>query len=155
MIRNIFVMMSALLISGCATLPSMLYEEPVVTFKDLRVEGIGLSGGALDVVLNVYNPNQFDLHALKLSYRLLVDSTILGEGIYDSKFTVRTGDTTTVHLPISLTYSGLSVAARQLLGRGTVDYNVAGTLSIDTPVGEFNIPYSRTGRFNNLGTSLR
>ncbi len=150
MIKKIFVMLIAVSFMGCASAPKLVYQEPVVRFNDLRVQGIGLNGGAIDVVLNVYNPNKYNLDAVKLSYRLLIDSTVLGEGIYDDRFSVPNGDSTIVHLPVNISAAGLMAAGRQLLGRGSIDYKVAGTLTIDTPLGEYSIPYSRTGRFNNL-----
>ena len=155
--KKIFVMFAVLVVSvvaGCATVAKATFKDPVVTFRDLRVQGIGLNGAALDVVLSVYNPNQFRLDATRLSYRLSVDSATLGEGVYDSKFTVPNGDSTIVHLPVSLSYSGLSSAGKQLLGKGTVDYRVSGDVTVGTPLGQFTLPYSRTGRFSNLsGTS--
>ena len=39
--------------AACATLGRAVFEEPVVTFRNLRVNGIGLDGGSLDVVLGV------------------------------------------------------------------------------------------------------
>lgn len=150
MIKKMFVIFAAVFVAGCATVARTMYNQPVISFQDIRVNGIGLDGGSIDVVLGVYNPNEYSLDALKLSYRLLVDSTLLGEGVYDSRFTINEGDSTIVHLPVSLSYAGLANAGRQLLGRGSVDYRVTGALTINTPLGEYNIPYNRIGRFNNL-----
>ena len=37
-------------IAGCATLGALGgFKQPVVNFKDLRVRGLGLTGGSLDV----------------------------------------------------------------------------------------------------------
>ena len=56
MIRRKFIVALAAVaaLSGCASL-GMLggFKEPVVSFKDLRVAGLGLTGGSLDVYLNV------------------------------------------------------------------------------------------------------
>jgi LEA14-like dessication related protein len=152
--KKIFVMLTVLVVAACATVAKATFKEPVITFRDLQVQGIGLNGGALDVVLSVYNPNQFRLDATRLTYRLTIDTTTLGEGVYDSKFTVNEGDSTIVHLPITLSYAGLASAGKQLLGKGTVDYRVSGDVTVSTPIGDFTQPYSRTGRFSNLsGTS--
>jgi LEA14-like dessication related protein len=150
--KKIFVILSAVVLAtaACASIGRQAFQEPVVTFKDLRVEGVGLNGGTLDVVLGVYNPNHFRLDATKVTYKLLIDTTALGEGTYDSKFTVNEGDSTTITLPISLSYAGLSEAGRQLVGKGTVDYRVAGDITVATPIGNFTKPYSRTGRFSTL-----
>ena len=135
---------------ACASLGRAVFEEPVVTFKEVKINGLGLSGGDLDVVLSVYNPNGFDLKATRLTYQLLVDSTALGTGAIDELFTVQENDSTTVRLPISFQYAGLGAAGRQLLSSGAVNYRVRGDVTVDTPLGNFTRPYDRTGRYTAL-----
>ena len=136
-------------LGGCSTL-GMLggFKEPVVTFKDLKVAGLGLSGGSLDVYLNVYNPNGFKLDATRLTYKLLVGDQQLALGALDSRFTVQNGDSTTVRIPINFTYSGISGVARQMMQNGSSDYRVNGDVTVGTPLGNYTIPYDRTGRFS-------
>ena len=44
--------LTAFAIAGCASLGlGGAFKEPIVTFKDLRVAGIGLSGGSLDAYI--------------------------------------------------------------------------------------------------------
>jgi LEA14-like dessication related protein len=126
------------------------FQEPVVNFKDMRINGLGLSGGSLDVVLSVYNPNKFKLEGTRLTYRVMVDSMPLGDGALDSRFTVQDRESTTVRLPLSFTYSGLGAAGRQLLQSGSVNYRVLGDVTVSTPLGNFTRPYDRTGRFSTL-----
>lgn len=141
----------AALLAGCATLGRQVFEQPVVTFKDVSVRGIGLQGGALDVVLNVYNPNRFALDATRLTYRVLVDSVPLGTGALDQRFVVQRGDSATVRLPVQFTFSGLGAVGRQLLRSGAVNYRVLGDVTVSTPLGNFTRPFDRTGQFSNLG----
>lgn len=134
---------------SCASLGRRVFEEPVVSFREVRVNGIGLQGGSLDVVLNVYNPNGFKLDATRLTYRLLVgDSVALGQGALDSRFTVEENDSTSVRLPIDFTYAGLGAATSQLMRSGSVPYRVVGDVTVTTPIGNFTRPFDRTGRFS-------
>jgi LEA14-like dessication related protein len=135
---------------ACASLGRRVFEEPVVTFREVKINGIGLTGGDLDVVLSVYNPNGFDLKATRLTYELLVDSTALGTGAINELFTVQENDSTTVRLPINFQFSGLGAAGRQLLSTGAVNYRVRGDVTVDTPLGNFTRPYDRTGRYTAL-----
>jgi LEA14-like dessication related protein len=141
--------------AACASLGRGTFQEPVVTFRDLQLQGVGLTGGTLDVILGVYNPNRFDLSGTRLTYRLLVDTTAIGEGVYSEKFTVQHGDTTVIRLPVSLSYSGLSAAGKQLMGKGSVDYRVMGDVTVSTALGDFTRPYSQTGRFTTFGGAKR
>lgn len=136
--------------AACATLGRSVFKEPVVTFRNVEVKGLGLSGGSLDVVLSVYNPNGFNLEATRLTYRLVVDSVPLGTGAVDSKFTVQENDSSVVRLPIQFSYAGLGAAGRQLLQSGTVNYRVLGDVTVSTPLGNFTRPYDRTGRFTAM-----
>jgi LEA14-like dessication related protein len=142
---------AALGAAGCASLGLGGFKEPVVTFRNLTVNGLGLSGGNLDVQLSVYNPNHFKLEGTRLTYQLMVQSTKVGEGALDSRFTVQDRDSTIVHLPVAFTYAGLGAAGRQLLEQGAVNYRVLGDVTVATPLGNFTRPYDRRGTFSSFG----
>jgi LEA14-like dessication related protein len=135
-------------LSACATLGLGGFKQPIVSFKDLRVAGLGLTGGSLDVYLNVYNPNGFRLDASQLNYQLLVGTQQLASGTLNSAFTVQNGDSTSVRIPVDFTYAGIGDVARQMMNTGTTPYRVLGNISVATPVGNFTIPYDQTGRFS-------
>ena len=137
--------------AGCATLGRQVFNQPLVTFKDVRFNGLGLQGGSVDVVLNVYNPNGYGLSAQRLDYQVLVDSTRLGTGAITQPFKVGGGDSTEVHLPVTFSYSGLGSAGRALMSRGVVNYRVLGNITVGTPIGNFTRPFDRTGQYNSLG----
>ena len=141
--------------SGCATLGRKVFKEPVVNFQQLSISGLGLTGGSLDVVLSVYNPNNFRLDASRLTYHLMIDSVRFGSGALDQKFTVQSGDSTIVRLPINFTYAGIGEAGRQLLNTGSVNYRVSGDMTVGTPLGNFTRPYDRTGRYTALRGATR
>src|SRR4051812_48314075 len=92
-------MAAAALATGCASLGRSSFRDPIVNFRDLQVEGVGTKGGTIDVILSVYNPNGYRLDATRLNYRLLVDTTTVGQGVYNSHFAVQSGDSTIVKLP--------------------------------------------------------
>ncbi len=134
-------------LAGCASLAKAVFKEPAVVLKDVRVTGLGLEGGAMDVTLGVYNPNDFALQTVKFTYQVLVDSTVVGGGETPQRVTMTKGDTTLVTMPVTFTYAGIGRAAQQLLMRGMVNYRVRGELGVQTPVGTFTRPYDRTGQF--------
>ena len=141
-------------IAGCATLGRAVFREPVVNFRDARITGLGLSGGAVDIVLSVYNPNSFRLEGSRITYNLVVDSVPFGSGAYDQRFTIQEGDSTVIRLPLSFTFAGIGAAGRQLIQTGQVNYRVRGDLTVATPLGNFTRPYDQTGRFTTFrGTS--
>lgn len=140
----------ALFVGACATLGRATFKEPVVSLKEFTITGLGISGGSVDVVLSIYNPNHFKLDATKMTYRVDVDSVQLGNGELDSRFTVNSGDSSTVRLPVRFTYAGLGAAGRSLITAGTINYRVRGDFTVDTPLGNFSRPYDRTGRYSSV-----
>ena len=149
--RTIFAAPATLALAGCATLGLGGFKEPLVHFNDARLRGLGLSGGSVDVVLSVYNPNGFDLNATRLTYKLFVENSELGTGALNNAFRVGDNDSTYVTIPIDFTYAGLGAAGRELLTRGTVNYRVTGDFTVSTPLGNFTRPYDQTGRFSSFG----
>jgi LEA14-like dessication related protein len=148
--------MATLAGAGCSALGRQVFQEPVVTLQDVKLVGVGITGGQVDVLLNVQNPNEFRLDATKLTYNVFVgDSIQFATGVVDSRFTVEGKKTQQVRVPINFTYAGIGAAGRQLIQSGAVDYRVGGEVSVGTPVGSFNVPYRATGRFTTMGGTSR
>jgi len=145
--------MAAVAAGGCATLGAGGFQQPLVNFSDVKIRGLGLSGGSLDIVLSVYNPNGFNLNASRLTYKLMAEDKDLASGVLDHAFRVRDKDSTFVTIPVDFTYAALGAAGRQLLERGSVNYRVIGDITVDTQLGNFTVPYDRTGRFSSFGTT--
>lgn len=149
--KKLAVVAVALAAAACATLGRAAFENPVVNLRDVRVLGLGTSGGQLEVQLGVYNPNNYRLDATRLSYRVFVgDSVGLANGVLDTQATVMAGDSTILKIPVSFTYSGLGAAATQLLRTGAVTYKVAGDVTVGSAVGNFTVPYTTSGQFSTL-----
>jgi LEA14-like dessication related protein len=145
----------ALVSASCGGLGRGGFREPGVNFKDVRVGGLGLNGGTLNIVLSVYNPNSFRLDASRLTYKLLVDTLPVGAGALDKHFTVPSKDSADVELPLRFTWSGAGGAIRDLINNGTVPYRVLGDLTVGSGVGDFTIQYDRTGHFNSMSGATR
>src|ERR1041384_7760375 len=65
-----------LVLLGCATLRSALpFQAPEFTLHELRVTSIGLTGGTMDLVFDVYNPNSYRLRSTRLQVGIDLEST--------------------------------------------------------------------------------
>lgn len=159
MVRRVLGVAAALVatasIGACSLIGRGSFKEPVVTLREVAVTGLGLSGGSVDVVLSVYNPNGYKLDALRMTYKVDVDSIPLGDGALDSRFVVAGNDSSTVRLPVRFTYAGLGQAGRALLQSGTVNYRVRGDFTVATPIGNFTRPYDQRGRYSSMSRDTR
>src|SRR3982751_5317217 len=142
--------------AACSALGRQAFRDPIVHLQDVHVNGVGLTGGNLDVRLSVYNPNGYRLDATRMSYNVMVgDSVRFATGTVDNRFTVNGNDSSVVTIPVNFTFTGVGAAGRQLLNTGGVNYHVSGEVTVGTVVGNFGVPYSATGRFSALGGNQR
>src|SRR5206468_11306676 len=116
----------SLAVAGCSALGKQAFQQPVVSLQDVKVTGVGLNGGSLDVVLNVENPNDFRLDATQMRYSVLVDTVPFANGTTAQAFAVEGKRPQQVHIPINFSYAGVGQAGRQLMNRGSVNYTVSG-----------------------------
>ena len=136
--------------AGCAAIGLGSFAEPVVRLKDVQITGLGLQGGSVDVKLSVYNPNKYKLDAIKMTYKVDIDSIPLGDGELGDRFIVQSRDSSEVRLPVRFTYAGLGAAGQSLLKAGTLNYRVRGDFTVNTPLGNFTRPYNQTGRYSTV-----
>lgn len=142
------------LVGGCSTIGRQVFKQPAVQLQDVRLTGLGVAGGNLDVVLRVYNPNGYRLDATRMHYQLKVDTIPVAGGEITAPNRFAGGDTTTVHIPVQFTYAGVGAAARELTQTGAVLYTVVGDLTVDTPIGSHSFPFTSSGTFSTLNARI-
>ena len=104
------------------------------------------------MVLNITNPNPYQLSAQRVSYRLLAgDSTEVGRGATTAAVAIGARDSALVHLPLDVSWRGLRTVGREVLSDGTVSYRVVGEIVADTPLGPHTFPFDQRGRFAAIG----
>lgn len=155
--RAVWLVLFAVLLGACG---GRVFRQPQVTLESVQLGGLGLRGGTLLVSLEVVNPNRFALNANELTYALqLSDPEAAGDtawldfanGTYDQPFSVGAGDTARVEIPVEFTYSGLGGAAGSLLRSGTFTYRATGSVDVRTPLGSYDVPFSRRGTVTLMG----
>ena len=146
------VISAALIAAGCRSLGLSYFASPVITVRDVRLGGVSLSGGLLNVSIGIKNPNAYRLDARRLTYKLFVDSTELGSGGIDTSMTLRGLDSTVLKLPLQFSFLGLGAVARQLQSGSTLNYRVTGEMTVATPVGKIVRAYDQQGTFPLFGT---
>jgi LEA14-like dessication related protein len=137
--------LGAALLGGCAGLPDV-FKEPDLHLDRVIVRGVGLTGGTMDLIVGIYNPNNFDLNGTKLQVGFDVEDSHVGDLEYNDDFQVQKGDTTALTLPVRFNWNGLAGAARTALGHGDLPYKLAGQLTFQTPFGDRKVPFTREGR---------
>jgi len=134
-----------LALAGCAGIGNY-FQDPEIELDRVIVRGIGLTGGVLDLVVDVHNPNRFDLQGTQIRLGFDVEGAHVGDVDYRDEFAVQRGERTTLTLPVRFQWAGVGSAVRAALGYGDIPYTMKGEVSLDTPFGRRSVPFSREGR---------
>ncbi len=135
----------AAVLSSCASLGSAAFSPPQVSLSEVQLLGIGLSGGTLNLVLAVHNPNAYQITGGRLEAEVALEETQFGEIAIERVLTLPANDTTRVEVPLRFSWQGVGAGARGFLQRGSVSYVLTGSLIAETPMGEHSVPVRTTG----------
>ena len=146
-VTGLGVIVFSVAVSGCATLRNALnFEEPQIELQEIHVTGMGLSGGTLDLVFDVYNPNQYRLRSTRLDVGLELASTDFGEALIDKPLDLSPQNHSRVVMPVRFTWAGVGAAARSLLQSQELPYGITGAVILDTPLGERRVQLKSNGK---------
>jgi len=140
------VTIAVLLLAGCATLRNALhFQEPQVELQEINITGMGLTGGTLDLVFDVYNPNEYRLRSTRLEMGVDLEGTHFGDALIDRPLDLSPTNHSRVVMPVRFEWAGVGAAARGLLTRQALKYVVKGAVLLDTPLGEKRVQLSGAG----------
>jgi LEA14-like dessication related protein len=137
----IVVMMSA----GCATLQQLQFTEPSLSLESVQIRSLDLQGGAFDLLVDVHNPNAYDLSTTRVEIGIDLEATHFGDAAIAERTTLPAGGNASVRVPIRFVWSGVGAGARALLTRGAVTYGMASKVWLDTPLGARSLQLTVTG----------
>lgn len=124
-------------VSGCATLRSALsFVEPQVVLEQINVTGLGLTGGTLDLILDVYNPNDYRLRSTRLEVGLDLEDVHFGDALIDKPLDLSPQNHSRVIMPVRFEWAGVGAGARALLQRQAIRYGITGAVLVETPLGD-------------------
>ncbi len=135
----------ALVVGACAGLGNAL-KEPGVRLDRVVVQEVGIRGGVLHLMVELDNPNAFDLRGTGIELGFDVDSAHVGDVRLSDEFSVQKGGSTTLELPLRFEWAGVGNALRAALGTGEIPYTMKGQISLQTPWGAHSVPFTREGR---------
>ncbi|HEX9704324.1 MAG TPA: LEA type 2 family protein [Gemmatimonadales bacterium] len=133
----IFALSLPAVLLSCATIRQALsFQEPQIALEQINVTGISLTGGTLDLVLDVYNPNEYRLRSTRLEVSLDLEGKHFGEALIDKPLDLSPENHSRVVMPVRFTWAGVGAGMRALLERQAIRYGLSGAALLDTPLGE-------------------
>ena len=123
--------------TGCASLGHALhFEEPDVRLEEVRITGLGLTGGTIDLALDVFNPNGFRLRSTRLEVGIDLEDTHFGDALLETPVELPSQQHSLVTLPVRFEWAGLGAGGRALLTRQGIRYGLTGAVTLETPLGD-------------------
>lgn len=126
-------------------------ELPVPSPPSIRVASLDWTRISLDAVrgnleLAVENTNEFPFSVQALDYQLSLGGGRVAEGENRPDLGVAPGATGVLTLPLSFSPGNAGLALVNLLKGDETAYEIAGSLSLDTPFGPMELPFSQDGK---------
>src|SRR5438552_14356268 len=146
--RGLFGILSLVVAFGaCATFKNALqFQKPDVELQEINVTGLGLQGGTMDLVFDVYNPNDYRLRSTRLEVALELAGTNFGDALIDKPLDFSPVNHSRVVMPVRFTWAGVGAAAKSLLQAQELPYGLTGAVLVDTPIGERKVQVESNGQ---------
>lgn len=144
-VRLALIVVTASALGSCASLRRLAFEAPTIRLEAVEINSLGFSGGSLTLLIEVANPNAYDIRTTRVEATLDLEETHFGTASLEEAFVLHSDASTTVEVPVDFTWQGVGVAARALFERGSVSYALDSKFWIDVP------PESRTLDFRTRG----
>lgn len=132
-------------LAGCAGNSLANFVQPKISLAGVTVKGLGFTGGSLDALLTVNNPNTFDIRGTKMDLDLDIGGAKFGPLHLDQVFSLPQGVNTPVTVPVIFKWADAGSAARSVLGYGSAPYTLSGKIYVTTPGGDQGVPFSQQG----------
>jgi LEA14-like dessication related protein len=122
------------------------FKEPDIRLDRVNVRGLGVTGGNLDLVVSIENPNGYTVRGTRLDVGFDVENSHVGDISYNDEFSVTGNGLTTLTLPIRFNWTGVGGALRSVLGYGDLPYTLKGQAHIKAGGTEVVVPFTKSGR---------
>jgi LEA14-like dessication related protein len=142
----LFAFACALTFTSCASLKAVLnFQEPQVDLQEIVITGVSLSGGSLELVFDVFNPNEYRLTSTRVELSLDLEGTHFGDALLERPLDLSPTQHNRVVVPVRFEWGGVAAGARAMLTKQEIAYHISGALLLDTPIGERRVGVGRGG----------
>lgn len=132
-------------LSACALLQRFSFAEPTIHLAAVHVRTLTPSGGSLDLLLDVHNPNPYALRGGRFEGDLAFEDTPFGAVSREAPWTLPAQSDTSLTVQLAFSWTAIGPAARAVLDRGSVRYRLGGRVLVGTPVDERWIQLEQRG----------
>ena len=148
---RLLLFLGLLFAAGC----TVFFRQPELAFEGFRPGDFSEGTTAVEVSIQVHNPNRYRLGLRRLTYAVSVGGVVAATGATESALEVPGRSSGTLRVPITLDWEALRGRAWEAVVSGGFDYTVEGEGTFSTPVGTFRRRYRKSGRVTLFGNGQR
>jgi LEA14-like dessication related protein len=130
---------------SCSMVQQLQFQAPSAQLTGVTITGLGLSGGSLELKLDVHNPNSYTLRSTRLQVAIDLENTPFGTAAIDRALELPPAAHSEVRVPLTFTWSGVGAGARAILSKGSLGYGLTGRILVDSPIGERSVDLRHSG----------
>lgn len=144
----VFLILMMAMFSSCAALRDAAdIQEPNVRFSNMSIQTINFDGVTLLFDFDVTNPNRLDVSADSYNYEFFINGQSFISGTQDERLEIDRESTSTIQVPVSMTFSNLYESFRSVLRQDSVSYRMDTAVSFSLPViGSRTVPVQAEGQ---------
>ena len=133
--------------AGVQQLARSAVKEPKLTFRSASIEALDMEGVTVAFTFDLENPNGFGVDLARLGWTIDVEGTRIASGDLPGGLRIRANGASPIVFPVRVRYQDVPGIV-SLLGSGkdVMQYRLAGTLGIRTPIGVLDLPLSHEDR---------
>lgn len=126
-------------------------KEPNASVKNVKITNLSLQKADLLFDIAVENPNAVGIELEGIDYDLLINGASFLKGQKEDKLQLAANGSSTIQIPLSLSYSEVHKAIKSFVDLDTIPYQLNLKIGVTLPVlGAIKVPVTKKGSFPNL-----
>jgi len=133
---------------GCPEAVEMIsqaVQPPEVKMGKVQFSGISREFFDFDLGIVIDNPNPIGLPIAGIDYDFDLAGNDLASGTSDKRFELKASGKSETTIPVSIAYNRLKDIYEAAQGADEVPYSLSGIISVETPMGDIDVPYKTKG----------
>jgi LEA14-like dessication related protein len=145
-ILNLFIfVVSTVFLFSCASLTEGLLKDPEVKVVDFTLQDISIEDVALNLKVNVNNPNPIPLNLDQINYELKFSGEKVTEGIFSKGISIPASGSNEVMIPLKFKYSSVgNILAGIFKNSYSREYELSGSAKL----GIISVPFTKKGELS-------
>jgi LEA14-like dessication related protein len=138
-------LLALLVLAGCAR-----PDPPQITPEKVAIGAVTPTGVELRATMQAFNPNGFDLTAQEVKAKITLNRTYDVGSVASSKtLTLPSGKTTTLEVPLAVTWTDLPQVIALAALAESVPYAVDGTIAVGGQTLHLDVPFHLEGTLSH------